>query len=148
MDEKEMDRITADCDSKAAKVRALNAAGVPTADIGRYLGIRYQHVYNVLLRAGVIEKGGSAGSAPAAFDADAEIVVLKTDAKGAVVLPGELRERIGLVPGEPVYGRVGADGVTLVGREAALAHVARVAREKMPGEAALIEALIRDSTKS
>lgn len=147
MDEKDMERIVADCDSKAAKVRALNAAGVSTADIGRYLGIRYQHVYNVLLRAGVIEKGGS-GQDAAPFDADAEIVVLKTDRTGAVVLPEELRARIGLVPGEPVYGRVGADGVTLIGREAALAHVARVAREKMPGEAALIEALLGGNPKT
>lgn len=149
MDEKEMDRIVADCGSKAAKVRALNAAGVSTADIGRYLGIRYQHVYNVLLRAGVIEKGGSASSDEGApFDAGAEILVLKTDRNGAVVLPDELRARIGLVPGEPVYGRVGPDGITLIGREAALAHVARVAREKMPGEAALIEALLQGNPKT
>lgn len=149
MDAAEMDRISGDCESKAAKVRALNAAGVPTAEIGKYLGIRYQHVYNVLLRAGVIEKGGSASAAKAQdFDPDAQILVLATDRNGAVVLPHELRERLGLVPGEPVYGRVAEDGVTLIGREAALAHVARVAREKMPGEAALIEALLKGNPKT
>lgn len=142
MDEQEMDRITQGCTSKAAKVRALNAAGVSTGDIGRYLGIRYQHVYNVLLRAGVIEKGEGA-SAVAPFDADTEIVVLQSDRNGAVLLPKELQARLGMTPGEPLYARVGTDGVTLVTREAALAHVAKVAREKMPGEAALIEALLK-----
>ena len=32
----------------ADKIRALAAAGVPRADIARFLGKRYQHVRNVL----------------------------------------------------------------------------------------------------
>jgi bifunctional DNA-binding transcriptional regulator/antitoxin component of YhaV-PrlF toxin-antitoxin module len=142
MNRDEMDRLTAGLDSKAAKVRALNAAGVGTADIGRYLDIRYQHVYNVLLRAGVIEKG--AGAAPTvAFDPDAEIIVAQTDRYGAITLPSEILQRFGLVAGEPVYCRVSDDGILLISREAALRHVTEAARTKMPEQAALIEALLQ-----
>jgi hypothetical protein len=42
----------------AGKIRALAAAGVPRADIARFLGKRYQHVRNVL------EDDAQAGGAP------------------------------------------------------------------------------------
>jgi bifunctional DNA-binding transcriptional regulator/antitoxin component of YhaV-PrlF toxin-antitoxin module len=141
MNKNEMDQLTAGITSKAAKVRALNAAGVSTADIGRYLDIRYQHVYNVLLRAGVIEKG--VGAAPAPFDPDAEIVVAQSDRHGAITLPEPIRQRLGLVAGEPVYCRVLDDGIHLISRDAALRHVTEAARTKMPEQAALIEALLQ-----
>jgi bifunctional DNA-binding transcriptional regulator/antitoxin component of YhaV-PrlF toxin-antitoxin module len=147
MNRDEMNRLTAGLTSKAAKVRALNAAGVSTADIGRYLDIRYQHVYNVLLRAGVIEKG--AGAAPLApFDPDAEIIVAQTDRNGAITLPTQILQRFGLVAGEPVYGRVSDEGILLISREAALRHVTEAARTKMPEQAALIEALLQGKSKS
>ena len=40
----------------ADKIRALSAAGVPRADIARFLGKRYQHVRNVL--EGDAQSGG------------------------------------------------------------------------------------------
>ena len=43
--------------TKSDRIRSLAAKGMPTADIARLLGIRYQHAYNVL-RAG----GGAIGS--------------------------------------------------------------------------------------
>ena len=143
----EMDRLTSGLTSKAAKVRALNAAGVSTGDIGRYLDIRYQHVYNVLLRAGVIEKG--VNTAPSAsFDPDAEIIVAQTDRNGAITLPPEIMQRFGLVAGTPVYCRVSDEGILLISREAALHHVTEAARAKMPEQAALIEALLQGNGKS
>jgi hypothetical protein len=37
----------------SAKIRALAAEGLETAEIARRLGIRYQHAYNVLKSSGV-----------------------------------------------------------------------------------------------
>lgn len=42
--------IVAGLNTKADKIRALNAAGYSRADIARLLGIRYQHVRNTLIR--------------------------------------------------------------------------------------------------
>jgi hypothetical protein len=51
MTDPEMDEIVAGLSTKADKIRALAAAGVSKGDIARYLGIIYQHVYNVLARS-------------------------------------------------------------------------------------------------
>jgi len=133
--EAEMDKITSGMKAKAEKVRALNAAGVSTSDISRYLKIRYQHVYNVLLRSGAITK-----AVPEAENL--EIVTALTDASGNIILPKHLRERYGIVPGEPVFLQVGETGLTLIGRATALRQIMQSAQEKMPDQAALIEALL------
>ncbi len=41
-------RVAAPHATVAGKIRALAGAGVPRADIARFLGKRYQHVRNVL----------------------------------------------------------------------------------------------------
>lgn len=140
MTTEEMDRLTEGLDAKAAKVRALYKAGVSTGDIGRYLGIRYQHTYNVLLRAGLIEKGGSDGAEPP--PAPGEIIVGQVDGDGAIRLPAEIMSRYGIGAGESVYCEARPDGLVLLSREAALRQVTAIAREKMPEQLALIEALL------
>lgn len=40
--------------TKSAKIRALNEAGFERTEIARFLGIRYQHVRNVLVQSGNI----------------------------------------------------------------------------------------------
>src|SRR5687767_11262039 len=47
-DRARMDRATRGLPTKAAKIRELASAGFPRAQIAAYLGIRYQHVRNVL----------------------------------------------------------------------------------------------------
>jgi hypothetical protein len=48
MGDRDMARLTQGLRTKAAKIRALAAAGVARAEIARFLNIRYQHVRNVL----------------------------------------------------------------------------------------------------
>lgn len=143
MTNEEMDRLTEELDTKAAKVRALHSAGVTTADIGRYLDIRYQHVYNVLLRAGLIEKPAPAPPGELTFTSDAEIIVAQVGSRGGIELPADIMQRYGLAAGETVYCQAMADGLMILSREAALARVTQIAREKMPEQAALIEALLK-----
>ena len=138
----EMDDLTQGLDSKAAKVRALYSAGVSTGDIGRYIGIRYQHVYNVLLRAGMIEKAAPQGAESPSLGADAEIIVAEVGRGGGIQLPDEVMQRYGLAAGETVYCRALPEGLMILSREAALRQVTELAREKMPEQAALIEALL------
>lgn len=139
----EMDRLTAGMTSKAAKVRALNEAGVSTGDISRYLDIRYQHVYNVLLRAGAIEKTTPPREAKAPIlSGGGDIIVGRVNETGAIELPAEIMERYGLAAGEPLYCRALDDGLAVLSRQAALEAITQAAREKMPEQAALLEALI------
>ncbi|TWD02114.1 hypothetical protein FB595_1153 [Sphingobium sp. AEW010] len=141
MANEQMDRLTEGLDTKAAKVRALHAAGVSTGDIGRYLGIRYQHVYNVLLRAGLIEKAGAASEKPA-LSGDAEIIVAQIGKSGGIELPDAVMQHYGLAVGATVYCQVLPEGLMILSQEAVLKQVTALAREKMPEQAALIEALL------
>ena len=60
MDQHQIDGITSGLKTKSDKIRALNAAGVSRADIGRHLGIRYQHVRNVLVSDAALATGVAA----------------------------------------------------------------------------------------
>jgi hypothetical protein len=135
--EVEMDRLTAGITTKAAKVRALNEAGVSTADIGRYLDIRYQHVYNVLLRAGAISKTESAVPTPSG-----DAIVLTLEPGGSVRLPASFLSEHGLAEGDRLICRTGPDGMTIMSRTRALDHLREVARNRMPEESDLFEALL------
>ncbi|MCW2404581.1 hypothetical protein M2336_001210 [Sphingobium sp. B1D7B] len=143
MTNEEMDSLTQGLDSKAAKVRALYGAGVSAGDIGRYIGIRYQHVYNVLLRAGLIAKASSPPTQAPLLDQDSEIIVASIGKGGGIELPDSVMDRYGLKAGEAVYCQALPEGLMILSQDAALAHVTRVAREKMPEQAALIEALLK-----
>ncbi|WP_336972528.1 hypothetical protein [Sphingobium aromaticiconvertens] len=146
MTNEEMDRLTETLGSKAAKVRALNAAGVTTGDIGRYLDIRYQHVYNVLLRAGAIEKAAPAERPHPLRDAVGEVIVARIGDDGGIGLPDEIMARYGLASGETVFCQALPEGLFILSREAALREITEMAREKMPEQAALIEALINSQS--
>ena len=52
IDPEHMARITSGLPTKSAKIRVLSSAGYRRADIASFLGIRYQHVRNVLLQPG------------------------------------------------------------------------------------------------
>jgi hypothetical protein len=85
MDNDELERIGAPHDSKAAKIRAMNEAGVSNTDISTFLGIRYQYTYNVLLRAGRIVR-----SEEKASDQAVPLRELEGREDGSVVLPDKM----------------------------------------------------------
>ena len=53
LSKKQMASLTRSLRTKADKIRALARARVAPAEIARFLGIRYQHAYNVLKRSGI-----------------------------------------------------------------------------------------------
>ncbi len=48
-----MEQISAGLPTKSAKIRALDEAGYSRSEIAKFLGVRYQHVRNVLVQSGV-----------------------------------------------------------------------------------------------
>ena len=72
-----------------------------------------------------------------------EIVVTAQRREERIVLPGPVMDRYGLKAGEAVYCQALPEGLMILSQDAALAHVTRMAREKMPEQAALIEALLK-----
>jgi len=137
----EMDALTGDTDNKSEKIRRLYTGGVTAADIGRYLDISYQHVYNVLLRAKLISKS-ELKDTPAPAIEGGETVILSLEKGGVVRLPQALLTAQNLSEGDRLICRASTDGLTIMSRQRALDHLREVARSRMPEEADLFEALL------
>lgn len=135
MDQEEMKRIASAHDSKAAKIRALNEAGVSTSDISSFLGIRYQHTYNVLLRAGRIQRASEAVEQGPILSLD-----VRTD--GTLALPETLLDAFSLRGGGQLFVRQTDEGLLLMPRQVAIAEMQRVAAERMPEHASLLTSLL------
>jgi hypothetical protein len=145
-DHDRMAELVADAPSKSEKIRILHSNGVPKADIGRFLGIRYQHVYNVLLRevaareTGLPREAGKKGPDAAGTASYFDIVVGEG---GTLRLPEAWLAGEGMKAGDSLVCRHDANGLTLMSKEAALRHLGDIARERMPEQAGLIEILLR-----
>jgi hypothetical protein len=127
----DFDRLTAGLATKSEKMRVLARNGARTADIARYLGVRYQHARNVLKEAG-LHKVAEAGvsSEPAARQPYAWV---ELGADGSLRIPAELLVAADIHPGL-VHVRLSDDGLELFSRQAALVRLqALAAPYKRPG---------------
>ena len=108
-------RIVAGLTTKSDKIRALYREGYSRSEIRRFLGIRYQHVRNVLVRDGHLEPRLSRPSRthvakPASPSDDRpEQVRVVVGPGGRVVIPAAYREVLGIEEGDAVVMRVEGD---------------------------------------
>ncbi|MDE0060771.1 MAG: AbrB/MazE/SpoVT family DNA-binding domain-containing protein [Defluviicoccus sp.] len=125
--------------TKAAKIRALDAAGYPRADIARFLGIRYQHVRNVLLQ-------GTPKSPRAADRArSTDRVEVKIGPGGRIVIPAAFREAMEAGEGDTLVAVIDGDGVVrLTSAATALRMARRIVSEAIPADVSLSDSLIED----
>jgi hypothetical protein len=146
----------------ADKIRALSAAGVPRADIARFLGKRYQHVRNVLeddaqsgggYVLGKADLGGlQEGMRPFEHDEDAayverrgkDVFWLKVKPDGALPMPPELAELLDARPGRRVFVEVKDGRLTMMSRMAAHEEARAIVRRHIPADVNLADELIAD----
>lgn len=143
MDRAEAMRIAASSATVSDKIRALDAAGYPRAEIARLLDRRYQHVRNVLegdkLRRtpaadashGGIAEPGRRFEGPAPMDVEdrgggAYRLVVRED--GSVALPAAVRTAFGLEGRGVVMARLEGDEFRIVSAETALRRVQEMLR--------------------
>jgi bifunctional DNA-binding transcriptional regulator/antitoxin component of YhaV-PrlF toxin-antitoxin module len=146
-DSDRMASLTRALPTKAAKIRALAAAGYTRTAIAASLGISYQHVRNVLVRDE--EKAAQASAAPEALASEAPHETTygraRIDEEGRVLLPAKAFAHLKLRPGGIVGWRIEGDEVILMGVDAGLREMREMLRTKPlgPGESAVDE-LIRE----
>jgi bifunctional DNA-binding transcriptional regulator/antitoxin component of YhaV-PrlF toxin-antitoxin module len=128
--------------STAAKIRQLAAQGHSRADIARALGIRYQHVRNVLVRDE--EKAKKATPSANATTTPGKRAKIRVGPDGRVVLPAELSDALGLKPGTVLFARASDDEIVLLTREAVTRRVQALAREFVPEGVSLVDELLED----
>ncbi len=144
MNDDDMKALTAGTEVKSEKIRLLYKAGVERTDIARFLEITYQHVQNVLKRSGLLDKAQSSKRDVSVTD---ELYTLVVARGGTITLPAQYMKRHDISEGETLICREDDSGLHIMSREAAAAMLQEIAKERMPGQAALLEALLADHTK-
>jgi bifunctional DNA-binding transcriptional regulator/antitoxin component of YhaV-PrlF toxin-antitoxin module len=133
-----MDKATAGLRTKSDKIRALGSAHYERGDIARYLGIRYQHVRNVLVEAE--EKDGQRRDP----DKPPRQEWAQVGSEGRVVIPAPYRRLLGVDGGGHVLMILEDGEVRLIGRDAAIRRAQALLARYAPKSGRASEELIAD----
>jgi AbrB family looped-hinge helix DNA binding protein len=132
----------------SAKIRALAAEGVERAEIARLLGIRYQHVRNVLEHDRAREAKAAAGLSeppqPPIFDDSTPSVKVRLGPEGRVVIPAPMREALGLKEGDVLFARLEGGEIKLLTPNAAMSRAQAIVRSFVPEGVSLADELIAE----
>jgi hypothetical protein len=137
MDSSEVARIVGSDMTVSDKIRALDAAGYPRAEIARVLGKRYQHVRNVL-EADKLHPKAAPASGPEnprvegleeSSSTYETVHRLKVEPGGVVRLPPDALAALQARPGSVVIAEVQPDGLKLFSNSAAWDRVRAKVRE-------------------
>lgn len=136
--------------TKSDKIRALGRRGVTTADIARYLDIRYQHARNVLVKSGLhrsrSEKQPQSGEQPELRPSRHAWVGI--DALGGLKVPQDLLKAAGLEANDQVHVRLSEDGIEILSRSAALKRAHQIVGSHVPPGVSLAEELIAERRRA
>lgn len=143
-------RIAAGRSTISDKIRALNEAGVPRADIARIVERKYQQVRNVL-EADQQKMRRRPGAVVARVERPqaqtGSIIRIVAGADGALVIPADVVRALGVDSGEVAVGQLEGDRLQIMSARASLRRAQKlVAKLVAPGES-LAEELIRDRRK-
>ena len=131
-----MSELTKSLRTKSDKIRTLSAAGYTRSDIAKFLGIRYQHVRNVLVAEEQKKQNSNETTA------NEEWVQVGPD--GRTVIPIQYRRLLGVENGGPV--RLIADGKTLRlnGRDEVLQEIRNIVGDKLTRGRSVVDNLLAD----
>ena len=145
-----MERTVAGLTTKSDKIRALYREGYSRSEIRRFLGIRYQHVRNVLVRSGYPEKRlsrssheGTVASGRRSGPPPDQIRVV-VGPGGRVVIPAAYREALGIEEGGAVFMRLEGDELRVVEDETEVRRVREMIARRVPEGVSLVDELLRD----
>ena len=134
---RKMSGIVEGLPTKAAKIRALLRQGYRRTEIAKFLGVRYQHVYNVEIRSGLDEDS-------AKFNAAGDENWVRVEPDGNIHLSVEYRRALGLEQGGEVQLHLEGDELRIIPREAVIRRVRDRVRKYVPEGINLVDDLIAD----
>ena len=134
--------LTEGLTTKSDKIRTLGRAGVPTSDIARYLGIRYQHARNVLKDAGL--QGEQALDTSPENEPEKQRMWLEISPDGSVRLPVAWLGAAGLKSGGQAFVRLSEGVIELRSQKAALSLAQEIVRKYVAPGVSLADELIAE----
>ena len=150
LDRRHMDELTAELRTKSDKIRCLRAAGYERGDIARYLGVRYQFVYNVDTAPQPKTERLSRAAAPTRRESSepgAPTPLWRWTAvgKGGVVkLPAEFLAALDVAEGDQVQLALDGDGVRVLSRAGAIRELQDQVRRHIPEGVSLVDELLAE----
>jgi AbrB family looped-hinge helix DNA binding protein len=130
-DRKRMELATRDLATKSDKIRALDRLGYSRSAIASFLGVRYQHVRNVLVQAGK----------PSAPQGEVKV---KIDTGGRIVIPAEFRRAIAAEEGDSLTLRLEGDELRIVSNAASLRRAQALVARYVPKDVKLVDEFLAD----
>jgi hypothetical protein len=143
----DFDTITKGMRTKSEKIRALGSKGAETADIARYLGIRYQHARNVLVQSGLhtTRRDRNVDDTPGDSAHSGESGAwVEIDSVGRLQLPAHILRAAGIAGNEQVHVRVSGDAIEVLSQSAALERARQIVSEMVPPGVSLVDELIME----
>ena len=146
MEREQMERLVEGEAVISEKIRILHDAGVSRAEIAGFLERSYQQVHNVLKRSNRLAKAINRPS-PVMPDAgnrgkQSRVHRIAVGVGGTISLPPVFMAAQGISAGDVLICPEEDGGLRIMNREAASAMLRETARQRMPGEAALLDALL------
>ena len=151
-DRRHMDDLTAEACSKSDKIRCLRAAGYERGDIARYLGIRYQFVYNVdtaprpkaeqpsRVRASARQESSGSGE-----PTPTPMWLWTAIGKGGVVkLPAEFLDAMEVAEGDQIQLALNGGVVRVLSRATAIRELQDQIRRHVPEGVSLVDELLAE----
>ena len=125
-----MDEICAGLPTKSAKIRALDREGYERSEIARHLGIRYQHVRNVLVR-----------SRPEPIP---ERVRVSVGPGGRIVIPAAYRQALRIEEGDDVWLQLEGGEIRMISHAASVRAAQDLVAKYVPKDVSLVDELISE----
>ncbi len=151
LDRRNMDDLTAEAGSKSNKSRCLRAAGYERGDIARYLGVRYQFVYNVDTAPRPNAKqlppveDTPARQKSSEPDAPTPMWLWTTVGKGGTIrFPAEFLETMDVAEGDQVQLALAGEDVRVLSRAAAIRELQKNVRRHVPEGVSLVDELLAE----
>jgi hypothetical protein len=129
------EELTKGLTTKSEKIRVLGRKGVPTAEIARFLEIRYQHARNVLVDAG-LQHGGMAEEMPVLetkmmppVDSGSFVrqsVWVDVDTQGRLQIPADLLALVGVTGQDRLFIKPTERGFEVLTRNGAMARMKEI----------------------
>lgn len=142
-----MDEVAEGLTTKADKIRALFRAGYSRSEIAGFLGVRYQHVRNVLVQSGYMETQLSRPMPDEDFESNDSVPVLVRAAigpGGRVVIPAAYRKALEVDEGDYIVMQMDGDELRVVNDEKEFARARAVLAKYVPEGVSLVDELIAD----
>lgn len=147
LDRKALARL-AEFKTSSDKIRALAAASMPRAEIARTLGLRYQHVRNVLVADEAKREASKSledhtdelGASPRVGG----LLRGKVGPAGRVVIPAQIRDVLGLEEGMELVFTVEGDEIRVTTMPTHLRRLQARMRELIPQAVSVVDEFIAD----